>query len=190
MSEEKKGDKKWLYYLIGIICFIVVSVTTIMLLLQGNTTISGGGEVLTPESLTCKAEGLWYPFFSYDNSNNKSIKLNILLDDKGKLNTISLEYRLKYDSSELIDKSKAANHAALNLSFGNNSLSPDSFEARFSNMGDVMQLDMYAKVGEINGVTAQYFLINGTNDLKRDTLTKNYNNQGLNCARLNKQDRK
>lgn len=185
---EVNNQKKWIYFLIGIICIVFVVVLIILFFLQGDTNIVGEGEITIAESFTCEGEGLWYPFFTFDNSNGKSIKINVLLDDKSKLDTINLVYRLKYDSKELSERSEAINFASFGKSLASDSLNAESFESRFVDMEDAMQMTLYAKAKELNGVTAKYFLLNGSNDLKRDTLTKIYNDQGLSCVILNKQE--
>lgn len=188
MSEESRS-KKWIYFLVGSVCVVLVVVLVILFFLQGDTKITGEGDVSVVESITCEAEGLWYPYFSYDNSNSKSIKINALFDNRDKLDTISFVYRLGYDDSSMAEQSSASNHAAMAKWFEEDSLGVDSFEIRYSNMGDAMQMEMYAKAQEINGVTAKYFLLNGSNGSNRDALTKNYNDKGLNCVILNKQEK-
>lgn len=187
MNKEDK-NKNWIYLFVGVICIVVVVVLVVLLFLQGDTKITGEGEVTMSESISCEAEDFWYPFFTYDNSNSKSIKINILFDDNEKMETISIVYRLGYDDEMLAKESKAINHAAMGKLFEADSIMVDSFESRYSDMGDAMQMDMYARAKEINGVTAKYFLLNGSNNYNRDTLTKNYNDKGLNCVILNKQD--
>ena len=183
--ERRKESREWIYVLIGIICIIVTVVSIVLFLLQGSTKTITSGEVEVSESVACEVEGISYPFFKYDGSKSKSIKVNIMFDGD-KFETINLIYRLDYDSTEQVEHSNNENHAAMNFSFEADSLGVDYFDAHYSNLGDTAQMTLYAGARELNGVTAKYFLLDGVTNYTRDTITKKYNSQGLNCVIKNK----
>ena len=182
MEREREDNRRWICTLGGIICIVVALVLIALFLIQGNKKITNtGGDVTRTESMTCSADGLLYPFFKYDNAKRKTLKINIVLNDN-KLDTISLVTNLYYDSAEQIEQSSAENHAAMNLSFYANSLVADSFDAHFSSLEDAMQMTLYAKAKDLNGVNAKYFLIETVSGYTKGTLENNYTNQGLSCV--------
>ena len=185
MEKNRKSDYRWIYALIVVGCVVVAVVLIILFLLQGNIKTTSNSEVEVSESVACEGEGIFYPFFRYDNSKNKSIKINVVFNGD-KFETINLIYKLDYDDAEQIEQSNAENHAAMNKSFADDSLGVDSFGAHYSNLDDGAQMTLYAKAKELNGVTAKYFLLDGVTNYTRETLTKKYNSQGLDCVIKNK----
>lgn len=185
MNKDKKANRNWIYLLIFSICIVVSVVLVILFLLNGSSKIEGVGEIETTESVVCEGDNISYPLFDEDDATKKTIKINILTNHK-KLDTISLIYSMKYASNEAAEKSSVNNHIALNRSFTDSSLGADSFDARFMNHDKEMQMTLYADAKKINGVSAKYFLIDSTKDMTINTLTKNYNSQGLDCVINNK----
>lgn len=181
-SHKKKRGQKWVLILIGIICITTAFVLLILFLLQGNTkTISEGSNIETTESITCEGSNTPYPFFKYDDSKSKSIKINAIFNDS-KLETISLTYRLGYDDAKQAEQSSAENHASLNKQFYEDSLGADSLGTHFSVLKKTMQLSLHADATEITGITSKYFLIDNTSDNhKKESLTKIFNSKGLDC---------
>ena len=181
MSEKDKENQKWTYILMAVICLIIILVPIILLLLQGNREITNSdGEVSVIESMTCSNDGIIYPFFKYDNSTKKSLKINVVLKDN-KLDTINLVAKLYYGDKEQIKQSSAENHIALNESFYADSMDTDSFNANFSYLNDAMQMTLYAEAKDLNGMNAKYFLIETTSGYTKDVLKKDFNKKGLNC---------
>ena len=185
MERNNKQNREWIHVLIGIIRIIITVVSVVLFLLQGSTKTVSTGEVEIAESVTCNGEGIFYPIFKYDNSESKSIKINAMFDGD-KFETISLVYKLNYNNSEQIKQSTTENHIAMNKSFDADSLSADSFDTHFSNLADAAQMTLYAEAKELNGVTAKYFLLDGVTNYTKDTMTKKYNSQGLDCVIKNK----
>lgn len=181
MEDSNRGNQKWVYALMGIICMVVTLVLVALFLMQGNKKVTNtGGDVMATESMTCSSDEVIYPVFTYDNSKKKSLKVNIVLNDN-KLDTISLIAKLYYDDAKEIEQSSAENHAAMNRSFYADSMSADSFEANYSYLEDAMQMTLYAKAKELNGMNAKYFLIETISGYTKEALKNNYNKQGLSC---------
>ena len=185
MEEGKKQNREWIYVLIGMICIIVTVVSIVLFLLQGTVKTVSRSEIEVSESVVCEGEGLFYPLFRYDNSKGKSIKINVVFDED-RFETISLVYKLDYDNTEQSKQSSVENHAAMNKSFYEDSMEADSLDVRYSNLGDAMQMTLYAEAKQLNGVTAKYFLLDGVTNYTRDTITRKYNSQGLDCVIKNK----
>lgn len=179
---RKKKDKKWILILLGIICIVIAFVLLILFLLQGNTkTISEGGSIEPTEAITCTSDEVVYPFFKSNDAKSRSMKINAIFDND-KLDIITLTYKLEYDDAKQAEQSSAENHAALNTSFYDDSMSADSFDAHFSVLKNSMQLSLHAEAKEITGTTAKYFLIdNVSGNHKKESLTKILNSKGLDC---------
>lgn len=181
-SSQKKNSHAWIYVLVGLILVIVAVVAIILFLLQGKTTVNQGGEVEVTESISCTSDEVVYPFIKHDDAEKRSLKINAIFDND-KLQTVNLTYKMYYDDEAKIKQRSADNHADLNKSFGEDSLGADYFDAKFSILNDALQLSLYAEAKEIGGVSAKYFLIDGpASGLKKDKITKNYNEKGLDCV--------
>ena len=180
MEQSQKQNREWIFVLIGIICIIVAVIAVILFLLQGNIRTEGSGEVEMTESVVCEGEGVSYPLFRHDSSNSRTMQISVLLGDD-KIDTINLVYKLDYNSFDESKQSSAENHADMNRSFSEDSMGPDSLGATYSSFDDGMQITLYAKAKELNGVTAKYFLLDGVNSYTKDNIVKKYNGLGLNC---------
>ena len=181
-THKKKQGHKWILVLIGIILIVTAFVLLILFLLQGNTkTIGEGGSIETTEAITCEGNNIAYPYFKYDNSKEKSLKINAIFDNN-KLETITLTYKLTYDDAKQAEQSSAENHASLNTQFAEDSLGADALSAHFSLLKNAMQLSLHADAKEVTGITSKYFLMDNDNgNHKKESLTKIFNSKGLDC---------
>lgn len=179
---KEKKNHSWIFVFIGVILILSAIALIILFLLNGSSkSIFGGSNVDVSDSLVCSSDEVSYPFFAYDNSKSKSMKINATFNDD-KLDTIFLTYVLEYDDSEQADKSSTENHIALNKQFYDNSLNTDSFDAHFSAINNTMQMSLYAKAKEINDTSSKFFMLedsNGSN--KKELIVKSLNNHGLSC---------
>ena len=181
MNNNSKGTNWQLLSLAGVV-LVIIGVLVILFLANGNTTVTNGeGNVEAAQSLVCEGDNISYPFFSYDNSNSKSIKVSaVFYDDK--LSEISLVYRLSYDNNAQVKESEANNHASLGTRFGEDSLGVDALGVNFSILDKVMQMSLFARANNISSVESKYFLIEDVNGVyKIDNLAKIYTSKGLDC---------
>jgi len=185
--EEKKKKKKsktdWLGS-IGLTLILTAAALMVWFFLKGETVVTGeyeGGERST--SVSCKAEGINYPIFTFDESTGKTTETTVLFSD-GEMKSISLIETLNYPDIEASRMSESHNHAAMNISFGAAGLNADAFNANYSPQKDKMLMTLYADADEFNEVSAKYFMANGLN--KKSTLdefAKKYAAQGFNCVK-------
>ena len=183
---KDKNAKKIIFGIAGVLLFVVAIVLIVLYLLSGKTTI--GNNVRTDvvaESLSCESDEIQYPFFSYDESDRKNTKINILFDEK-KIDSLSFVYRLYYGDNERIVTSEAVNHANMNEAFEKDSLPPDSFDAVYAVLNDSMQMTLNATKKQIDGVSSKYFLLEGANNYSKESLKNYYESKGFKC-RDNKQ---
>ena len=93
-------------------------------------------------------------------------------------------YKLDYSDQDTLSFSEARNRAAMNESFRNDGMKPDSLDAKYGIMSDGMQFSIYAKSSDINEKTLKYFMLDSTiktNQLSKEKLAKLYSNAELNC---------
>ena len=175
-----------IFIIIAIIGVLACCVVAIILRMNGSTTIVKSDEAdLSSETLTCESSSILYPIFSYDNSRTKKL---IIISNfyGGKLNAISLEYTLYYDSADLITASEAHNHASMNKSFANSGLNPDSFSVNYAKMNDSLRTTLYVEGSDLNSASLKYFMIE--DDVTLSSLAnyqKNYESQGFICKENN-----
>lgn len=178
----KLSDKTVLQSL-GLCLLIIAVILIVIFFLNGSTTIyNDGGEIATTESITCESSEVSYPFFAFDNSDRKQLKINVLLSNN-KIDQLSLIYRLYYNSSSDINTSETLNHANMNKHFGISGLTADALGAKYSKLDDSLQLTLNSKAKEINEISAKYYLLDeAANYYNKETITKNYNSKGLDCT--------
>ncbi len=180
-SKENNTTKKIIYAILGVLLIVVAVVLVILFLLRGNTTISDSTRTdIVTESLSCEANDVEYPIFTFDKSDKKSFKINMVFGEK-KLDTLSLIYRLYYSNTDDITESEVTNHIAMNESFADDGLQPNSFGAVFATLNDSMQMTLNAVKKQINGSSAKYFLLEEVANYSKDNLKKHYESKGFEC---------
>ena len=182
-SIKKSLSSGGLQLLFGLCLVLVAIVLVILLFLNGNTTIENAdSDVTSTTALSCDSSKVVYPFFSYDNSKKKELKINVLFVNN-KIDSISLIYNLYYGTQEEIAKSETLNHAEMNQSFVAKSLGPDAFGANYSKLNDSMQMTLNAEGRELNELSGKFFLLEKAgSSYDKDSLSKLYNSKGLNCT--------
>ena len=182
--EEKlknRNTRKMIYAIVGVLLVVTAIVLIILFLLNGRTTIGDTTKTnVTAESLSCESDDAEYPIFSYDDSDRKNIKINMLFGEK-KLDTLSFVYRLYYTDNDKIVSSEAVNHADMNKSFSKDGLSPDAFGANYALLSDSMQMTLNANKKQIDGVSSKYFLLEGVNNYSKDSLKNHFESKGFKC---------
>lgn len=178
---KSKFIRKWAAP-IGAILALAAIVLIIMFLLRGETTVTNSDpETVNRTTVSCEVTDLEYPFFRYDNSTKKTTKVTFLFNDD-KFKTISLAQTMHYDDSDSVRGSEAQNHAAMNISFGENGLDADAFSASYSMQDDKMIMTLYATGEDFDTNTSKYFLArNYSSRSTLDGLKKNYTEQGFTC---------
>ena len=159
-----EGDKKrvksrgWLM-LASVILIFVAIVIFLIAALNGKTVVTGefDGNKVT-ETLVCESERVNYPFFKYDNSNSKSLKINAIFEDE-KIGSISLFYKLNYSNEEMAKKSESVNHAAMSESFASDGMKFDDLNSKYSFLDNSLQMSLYAKNSELNEKSLRYFML-------------------------------
>lgn len=184
---NSKSVKNWIMP-IGVILILLAVVLATVFLLRGNTTVTDNkGATVKNMTLSCIASGIEYPFFRYDNSTNKETKITLLFNGDN-FKSISLFHTLHYGDADSVKGSEAQNHAAMNISFGENNLDADALSATYSMQTNKLIFTLYADVTDFNNNTSKYFLARDyDNKTTINNLKKNYEDQGFNCTEESKQ---
>ena len=179
--KAKKSKNTNSAIIIGTI-FAAIIIVLLILLMRGTTTTTGTyPNNVSGTALNCVKKNYLYPFFRYDKSNDKEIKINAIFS-QDKLNSISLINTLHYTAESDIIGSEAHNHAAMNKSFGA-ALGPDALGASYAKLTDAMKMSLFAKQDDVNAESARFFLINTDGDFPQTLADyrQNYEKQGFSC---------
>ncbi|MBQ1387262.1 hypothetical protein IIY68_00465 [Candidatus Saccharibacteria bacterium] len=171
--------------ILAILIPVLVLIIVLILLMRGETKTSGDSPVdIEGESLACESHSIKYPFFATNEAQSSDFRIIASFYGE-KLNAISLEYTLFYDTKEQLKASEAHNHAAMNISFGNSGLSADAFDANYSKMGNAMKMLLFVKEEEFDMNSAKYFMSSAEKEEELpnniDEFEKVYMNQGFVC---------
>ena len=171
MEEKSKSNdttRKITYAIIGVLFIVVAVVLVILFLLNGSTTISDTTKTdIVTSSLSCEASDVDYPIFSYNESDKKDLKINMVFGEK-KLDTLSLIYRMYFSDENKIESSEATNRASMNESFNKDGMSPDSFGATYAVLNDSFQMTLNAEKRQIDGLSSKYFLLDEASNYSKD----------------------
>ena len=169
----------------GIVVGVALAALVALLVVQmhGTTTVVGEyPEAITDTALSCTHSSMSYPIFTYDRSDSKSTKVNVLFHGET-VKSISLTHSLYYSDESYVTGSEAHNHAAMNIDFGKYGLGADAFNANYARLSDRMTMTLYTS--DIDTDAAKYFLITINDDgALPQTLAeyqRNYSNQGFEC---------
>lgn len=180
-NNKIRNSNSWMV-VAGVSLVFVAAILIFLFLVRGQTTITGGWpEPEKAQSLMCEADGMDYPFFSYDISTEKRIKINVIFSGD-QIDMISLRYILSYDSEQGAVGSEAFNHIAMNNSFGEDGLGFDALGARYSVAGSSLQLSLYARGDEINAISLPYFMLDSLDEDSVEFVERFYINEGFHCT--------
>ena len=180
-KSKNKNTRKMIYAIVGVLLVVSAVVLIILYFLNGKTTIGDTTKTdIATESLSCESDEIEYPIFSYDESDKKNLKINMIFGEK-KLDTLSFIYRLYYSDNNKIIASEATNHADMNKSFSKDGMEADSFDANYALLNDSMQMTLNANKRQIDGISSKYFLLEGANNYSKDSLKKHYESKGFKC---------
>lgn len=183
MKNNKKKSNTW-FIIVGILLILIAVIYLILFFLKGETVITGNYEgTEAQEHLICESNDTTYPLFNYDDSNSKSMKINTIFKND-ELSSISLTYKLGYNSVEEIRQSEAFNHATLNTISQNEGLGPDAYNATYSKLKDGLQLSLYATSSDIDDKALKYFMLEDLNSkpYNQNEIINTYTKQGLKCT--------
>lgn len=179
--------KDWLI-IAGLMLILTAGILVIIFFSREEARVTKEWSVTkSTETITCESNEVVYPIYKYNNTNNRFLKI-ITTFTNDALDNISLTYQLKYNDLALAEKSDAENQAAMNISFGADSLGAFAFDAKYSNVDGLFQMTLYAKSEKLDDRALKYFMLdgldNGEVDAKtytRDSILKVYSDRGLNC---------
>ena len=172
---------KSIFILLGFIAISIAIISIFAIFVNGNVkTVNSPASIETTASLSCTIENFTYPFFTYDKSNSKSVDVSLLFNN-GELSSISLTTKMQYNSDKEANISSSQNHAAMNMSFGQE-LGADALSANYSNNNNTFRMSIYANMSQYNDDTKKYFLVETSSENIND-FEYNYVSKEFNCKK-------
>jgi len=164
---------------------VVAVVMMIIFFINGKTDVGGGfPDPETTISTTCTSGVINYPFFSMNEAAKKEMNIKVISNDNV-VDTVSLSYRLYYDSEAAIINSRDVNHFAVNKAFEAVDMEADSLGATYSKLVDNFRFNLFAKAVKINDVTKKFFLLDDIeykDGLNYDEVKRAYEKIGFECV--------
>jgi len=180
----RKNNRKLISCLIFATTLIAVTTVVIFLIFSMNGNVKKFGISLqdeTDESISCTTKDINYPFFTYDNAISKNTEIKMVFNED-RLVSIYLVHEMFYADNSA-SASEASNRASMNKSFGS-TYGPDAFNANYHTSNTEMRMSLYANAKGLGEDAKKYFLASNTTNV-RDSLVKNYQNQGFICRTNN-----
>ena len=82
MSNNKQKNRMTIYLVIGILLICAAIVLILLFLMHGQTTVSENNEGnKTIKHIVCESHTTPYSLFEYDESDNKSLKINATFEN-------------------------------------------------------------------------------------------------------------
>lgn len=181
--KKTKDDSKWRLILAVVILIIFMVAAGLIRLTNGKTTITSGEnnneEVST---LTCESNEIAYPFFTYDDSEAKELKINAVFKDDV-LDSISLVYALTYANEDEAKKSELKNHIDFEVGIQDEGIRREDLNSDHQIMDNVYQLSMYNSGNDMSNKIAKYYLIDFlSEDYTQAKVSKSIVGHGLDCV--------
>lgn len=183
MSRLEKTNRFWV--LMWGIFFATLAGLLVFVIFSQNETKSGENpEMTSVQSMACESDSIFYPFFTFDESSRKDLKIMVTFDNEN-FRTISLRQTLYYDDEDLVSQSEGHNHAAMNISFGENGLEADVLDANYATLEEGMRFSLYGVFNKMRPAEMQYFLLDGMKDYDYKTIRAKYEGMGFACKEDN-----
>lgn len=185
---NKNHAKALAFSILGAVLVVVAIVLLILFFTRGETTTSGDFPDDEPTiSTTCTSKIVNYPFFTTEGAKKKEMDIKVVAN-KDKIGTISLVYKLYFDSEDERKANRDRNHYDMNMRFSEDKMEADSLGATYSMLSDSFKFTLFADASDLNNTTMKYFMLE---DLKNNggypyaSVKKTYQSKGFNCTENN-----
>ena len=190
MGTEFKNNriKALIFSVIGAVLVIAAIVLLILFFIRGETTTSGGfpdDEVTV--STTCTSKIVNYPLFTSEGAKKKELNVKVVAK-KDRIDTVSLVYKLYFDSEDDRRANRDRNHYDMNKHFSDDKMEADSLGATYSMLSDSFKFTLFAEANDLNDTTLKYFMLDdlkGKGEYPYSSIKKIYQSKGLNCTENN-----
>ncbi|MBR3132095.1 hypothetical protein IKG33_01640 [Candidatus Saccharibacteria bacterium] len=181
IEKFEKRNRRWV--LIGSIVFALIAIVLWIALLSPRKVETGERktEISKVESMACEGSDTIYPYFQFDNSTRRNLKVVATIEDN-KIRSITLQYMLYYNDSELIKRSETENHAAMNLAFAKKDVDGTKMNATYAKLSDAFRFGIYKTTEEMTTAERDFFLLDGVEGDDIAILSQRYNQLGMNCT--------
>ena len=180
---KKHGKIGWMK-VAGVALMLVSIVLVFCFLVSGEIVIDGKiSQTETNTTIMCKRTGETYPYYSFAGFNSAETEIDIIFGTN-ELSTIGLKQNLYYSDAKGANMSDANNHAAVNLKFQSEGMTPDSLNAAYTVSGNRFGMSLFASGNDINGKTAKYFLLeDNLLGASADSYVSYYEGIGFSCIK-------
>lgn len=187
MEEKKIAEKQKQsnnMALAGLALIVVAIVLLILFFVNGQTSVTG--KFPDPETIvstTCTSETISYPFFSLNDATKRDLNIKVVSSEE-KIDTISLAYRLYYDSEAAITNSRDVNHFAMNKAFEAADMEADSLGATYSRLSDNFRFNLFTKAAKLDDRTKKFFLLDDVDSedgFEYEEVQRAYEKLGFKC---------
>lgn len=185
MLEKRRHNNTTSYFaVIGIILILIAGMFLLWFFLRGEVRVSGGyPDDEISRSILCKIENLEYPFgdlTGYARPKDSSIDVNAIFNNE-QIKTVSLVYKMNFANSENVAGIKSGLSFSVKKNMSLDGLDSSKLGVDFISYDDVVRMNMYANVEELEDADARkYFLIDEA-PLNEKSYVENYEKQGFRC---------
>jgi hypothetical protein len=181
-NQEKNNQPYFRLVKIGIVLIIIAIIFVLLSQMIGRITITQKeNKEKEMHSIACEAEGLPYPYFSYNNSEKTELKINATFEEN-KLESISLVYILTYSSKDGAEASELKNHIDFELMIQKEGLRNTTLHSDHKVLDNLYQLTIYNSKNELNEKIAKYYLLDSLQgDYTQADVGNTLAKKGLNC---------
>lgn len=189
MSEDKdKKNNGWVKWVITLIIIAAIVILLWFLLRGKEDYITNDVNEVNISSLECAAagdavEGAFFTSVSAETTRHE-LKSTFRED---KIDNMSYSFYATYESEAQTETAEANLHGQYNKYMGEKSMSQQSLNPNFSNLGDELKISLYTERSKMNNLMANFFFIDmdefqklGSYTLK--DLEKIYENKGFSCT--------
>lgn len=166
----------WSLFFGGLATLLLASMFSQKQSSTGNVT-----ETVMIKSMTCTSDDLNYPFFVFDDSNKKSMKV-VATFNGDNMRSIALSHLLYYGDEDLVRQSETENHANMNISFAKDGMRADALGANYAKLTDALEFSLYALYDDVTDVAEKFFLLDGVGGHSYDELKRAYESLGMTCV--------
>ncbi len=186
MAKSKRRKRNNTLLLFGVLLLIFAIVLAITSLLKGKETTTGAfPSPVKNEALTCNKSNIAYSKISALGSSSQDISVTMIFNETDSLNTISLDYTLKFESSEAAEKALASAQAKFTEFLSADKFSFSEFNNKFTHYKDKLIASIYGGHEDIASNTrASYFMLDAKNNTPKtlEDFRKAYEKQNFKCT--------
>ncbi len=166
---------------------LVIVIIIIVLLLRGKNTVTGANpEDVHTKTMICEKEGDTYDKVIDLSPETKKYKVNMIFDGADKLQSLSFQYIMTFDSDERADTARHHVSVTFAESLNKYGYAFDEFSNKLTHIDKDLTIELFAKNEDITKKSASFFKIalptsNAALPTSMADYRENYTDQGFSC---------